>query len=73
MFITHCGRQQINREQNIYGPIRYYYENLANYFSRNLTYVFILCCPKNTLICKLDTFYTMEKLVYGHFTHILHK
>ncbi len=38
---------------------------------------FITCCPKNTLICKLDLVYRYivynEKTVYGHFTHILQK
>ncbi len=32
------------------------------------------CCPKNTLICKLDLVYRYivynEKPVYSHFTHI---
>ncbi len=35
------------------------------------------CCPKNTLICKLDLVYRYivcnEKPVYGLFTHILLK
>ncbi len=36
--------------------------------------MFILCCPKNTLICKIDTVYRC--IVFNgktHFTHILHK
>ncbi len=41
------------------------------------TSFFITCCPKNTLICKLDLNYRYivynEKPVYGHFTHILQK
>ncbi len=62
MFITHFGRhnkligkKNINISINI--PIKYYYENLANYYSYYCTYLFILCFPKNTLICKLDTVY----------------
>ncbi len=57
--------------------IVYYYENCVNYYSNCYTYFFITCCPKNTLICKLDLIYGYivynEKPVYGHFTHILQK
>ncbi len=37
--------------------IIYYYENLVNYYSHYYTYFVITCCPKNTLICKLDVVY----------------
>ncbi len=34
-----------------------------NYYSHYYTYFFIICCPQNTLICKLDTVY--RHIVYN--------
>ncbi len=74
----------MNREIN-YSSI--FYEILGLYIIMKIlsiitpiiTLFFISCCPKNTLICKLDLVYRyivgyiMRKPVYGHFTHILQK
>ncbi len=45
MFITHSGRQQMNREKIIFKYL-YYYENLVSYYSHYYTSFFITCFPK---------------------------
>ncbi len=45
-----------------------YYENLVNYYSHDYTSFFITCCPKNTLICKLDLVY--RYIVYNKKTRL---
>ncbi len=68
----------MNRERNyIQYSMKYYiyyYENLVSYYSHYYTYIFfITCCPKNTLICKLDLVYRYivynEKTLLWPFLH----